>query len=98
LGSRVAACIPIIDDRFRPPFAGHKRATLPLNDPTAGRGCSTIAPAVQFIFAGKAHPQDEPGKELIRELIGLIAQPEFRGKVVFVEDYDINVAGTWARG
>src|SRR5262249_6845464 len=46
---------------------------------------------VQFIYAGKAHPKDHPGKELIAEIMQLARRPELRRRVVFLEDYDINV-------
>ena len=47
---------------------------------------------VQFLFAGKAHPDDHPGKELVRELVHHIQEPRFRPYMVFLEDYDIIVA------
>jgi starch phosphorylase len=47
---------------------------------------------VQFIFAGKAHPQDTGGKELIQRVVQQSRKPEFRRRVVFIEDYDMNVA------
>ncbi len=46
---------------------------------------------VQIIFAGKAHPADEPGKRLIRKISNLRHDPRFANRVVFVEDYDMNV-------
>jgi starch phosphorylase len=46
---------------------------------------------VQFIFAGKAHPKDEPGKELIKNIANTRLDPRFRNRIVFIEDYDINV-------
>jgi starch phosphorylase len=53
---------------------------------------------VQLIFAGKAHPHDEPGKELIRELIQVTERPAFRSRLVFLEDYDLNVARHLVQG
>ncbi len=47
---------------------------------------------VQLIFAGKAHPADAPGKQLIKRIANLRHDPRFAGRVVFIEDYDINVA------
>jgi starch phosphorylase len=47
---------------------------------------------VQIIFASKAHPRDEPGKVLIREIVHLARQPEFRRRIVFLEDYDHVIA------
>ena len=46
---------------------------------------------IQLIFAGKAHPADEPGKQLIKNIANLRRDPRFAGKIAFVEDYDINV-------
>jgi glycogen phosphorylase len=47
---------------------------------------------VQFVFAGKAHPRDHGGKELIAEIQHMARRPELRRRVVFIEDYDMNVA------
>jgi starch phosphorylase len=47
---------------------------------------------VQIIFAGKAHPADRPGQEFIRRVYQYAQQPEFAGKIVFLEDYDIDMA------
>ena len=52
---------------------------------------------VQLIFAGKAHPDDQPGKELLRTVYQASLLPDLRSRIVFVEDYDINVARTWCR-
>ncbi|MEE2781238.1 MAG: alpha-glucan family phosphorylase, partial [Planctomycetota bacterium] len=53
---------------------------------------------IQFIFSGKAHPADEPGKKLIQEIANLRHDPRVGGRVVFVEDYDINVARHLVQG
>ena len=47
---------------------------------------------MQIVFAGKAHPADEPGKALIQFVYQMSQQPGFAGRIVFVEDYDINIA------
>ncbi len=47
---------------------------------------------VQIIFAGKAHPKDNMGKELIKKIVSLAREEKFRNKIVFLEDYDINIA------
>jgi starch phosphorylase len=73
-------------------FATYKRADLVLQD--LDRLHALIANPdrpIQIIFAGKAHPADEPGKGLIRKIANLRNDPRFAGRVVFVEDYDINV-------
>ena len=53
---------------------------------------------VQFIFAGKAHPRDHGGKELIAEILHIARRPEFRRRIVFLEDYDMNVARYLVQG
>ncbi len=53
---------------------------------------------VQFIFAGKAHPQDEPGKQLIREIINTGRQYEQKLRLVFIPNYNIWSAGTMTQG
>jgi starch phosphorylase len=53
---------------------------------------------VQFIFAGKAHPQDKGGKEVIAELMHFARRPELRRRMVFLEDYDMNIARYLAQG
>jgi starch phosphorylase len=53
---------------------------------------------VQILFAGKAHPRDHGGKELIAEILHTARRPEFRRRVVFLEDYDINVARYLVQG
>jgi starch phosphorylase len=53
---------------------------------------------IQFIFAGKAHPRDHGGKELIAEIMQFARRPEFRRRVVFLEDYDMNVARYLVQG
>src|SRR4029079_4468080 len=52
---------------------------------------------VQMVFAGKAHPADREGQDFIRQLF-LLAQGEFRGKLVFLEDYDMEVARMMVQG
>jgi starch phosphorylase len=53
---------------------------------------------VQIIFAGKAHPRDHGGKELIAEILHTARRPEFRRRIVFLEDYDINMARVLVQG
>ncbi|MCG3193635.1 MAG: Glycogen phosphorylase [Thermoanaerobaculia bacterium] len=74
-------------------FATYKRATLLLKDRDRLRRLllSDDRP-VQFIFAGKAHPQDNDGKALIKEIVSLGQDPDFRNRVVFLEDYDMVVS------
>ena len=53
---------------------------------------------VQLVFAGKSHPHDVPGKQLLQQVARLTRDPAFAGKVVFVEDYDINVGRHLVQG
>jgi glycogen phosphorylase len=74
-------------------FATYKRATLLfdkldwLREIVAGEGRPVV-----FIFAGKAHPADEPGKEMIKRVHQVANMPEFEGHVLFVEGYDLRLA------
>ena len=73
-------------------FATYKRANLILAD--IERLASMVNDPkrpVQFVFAGKAHPHDEPGKRVLQQIAELMRDPRFADKFVFVEDYDINV-------
>jgi len=74
-------------------FATYKRATLLLLDAERLRArlLDPVHP-VQLMIAGKAHPRDDAGKELIRQLIHFASDPEIRRRVVFLEDYDMSVA------
>lgn len=53
---------------------------------------------VQFIFAGKAHPADKAGQDLIKYIVEISKRPEFLGKILFVQNYDINLAKTLLQG
>ncbi|MGH9547127.1 MAG: alpha-glucan family phosphorylase, partial [Terriglobales bacterium] len=94
----------LLDERaltigFARRFATYKRADLILadiekltsmvNDPKR---------PLQFIFAGKAHPRDEPGKKMLQQIAKLMRHLEFADKFVFVEDYDINVGRHFVQG
>ena len=80
-------------------FATYKRATLLLRDADRlGRILNDSQHPVQIIFAGKAHPRDEAGKELIRQIVNLARRPEFRRRIVFLEDYDMAVARYLVQG
>jgi len=80
-------------------FATYKRADLLMTD--IERMADMLSDAdrpIQLIFAGKAHPADEPGKGLIRRVANLRHDPRFAGRVAFIEDYDINVARHMVHG
>jgi glycogen phosphorylase len=80
-------------------FATYKRANLILTD--IERLVSMVNDPnrpVQFVFAGKAHPLDEPGKRILQQIAEMMRDPKFRDKFVFVEDYDINVGRHFVQG
>jgi len=74
-------------------FATYKRATLLFRDQERiKRLLHDPFRPVQLIFSGKAHPADEPGKAFIQTICQMSKQPDFVGKIIFVEDYDANIA------
>jgi glycogen phosphorylase len=74
-------------------FATYKRATLLLRHPERLRSLLLDHDRpVQFVFAGKAHPADEPGKEMIRQIEMYARQLDVRHRFVFLPDYDMQVA------
>jgi len=80
-------------------FATYKRANLLLQD--MDRLTALINDAdrpIQFIFAGKAHPRDNPGKDLIRQIVHTARQDKYRHAMVFLADYDMNVARYLVQG
>jgi starch phosphorylase len=80
-------------------FATYKRATLLFSDTDRlARLCGDATRPIQFVFAGKAHPSDEGGKQLIRQIIELSHDSRFAGRLVFVEDYDVNIGRHLVQG
>jgi starch phosphorylase len=80
-------------------FATYKRANLILGDMQRFLKIITnSARPVQFVFAGKAHPADKPGQELLRRVHEATLMPELRGRIMFIEDYDINVGRHLVQG
>jgi starch phosphorylase len=80
-------------------FATYKRANLVLAD--IERLASMVNDPkcpVQFLFAGKAHPHDEPGKRVLQQIAELMRDSKFSNKFVFIEDYDINVGRYLVQG
>ncbi len=80
-------------------FATYKRANLLLAD--MERLASMVNDAkrpVQFVFAGKAHPHDEPGKQVLQQIARMMRDSDFANKFVFIEDYDINVGRYLVQG
>ncbi len=80
-------------------FATYKRATLLFRDPERLKKILTREERpVQIILSGKAHPQDKEGKELIHKVIEMANRPELRKHIVFIENYDIEVARNLVQG
>jgi starch phosphorylase len=80
-------------------FATYKRATLLLYD------LERLVPLfesesrpIQIVFAGKAHPSDQPGKYLLQQIAELMSRPPFAGRLLFLEDYDINLGRHLVQG
>jgi starch phosphorylase len=80
-------------------FATYKRANLILAD-MQGLAAMVNDPKrpVQFLFAGKAHPHDEPGKRVLQQIAERMRDSEFADRFVFIEDYDINVGRYLVQG
>ncbi|MBV8961212.1 MAG: alpha-glucan family phosphorylase, partial [Actinobacteria bacterium] len=102
--SDVAWCAEALDPRiltigFARRFAPYKRATLLLSQPERLKALllSSERP-VQLVFAGKAHPADDAGKEMIKQIVQFSRDPEVRHRMAFVPDYDIAVARTMYQG
>jgi starch phosphorylase len=80
-------------------FATYKRATLVLSDVARlKRILNHPTMPVQVVIAGKAHPNDHPGKTLIREIVTLSRDPEICKRLIFVEDYGIELARELVQG
>ncbi len=80
-------------------FATYKRAALMLQDIDALAALvNDPRRPVQFVFAGKSHPKDQPGKQLLQQIARLKHDPRFAGKILFLEDYDINVGRRLVHG
>jgi starch phosphorylase len=80
-------------------FATYKRGSLVMRDPERLlRIVNNPQRPVQIIFAGKAHPMDEPGKLIIQQVYRMLKRAEFGGRMVFLEDYDINLARYLVQG
>ena len=102
--AEVAAATEVLDPSaltigFARRFATYKRATLIFKDvERLDAILNNKSHPVQFIFAGKAHPKDEEGKRLIQAIYQMTKEERFRRKIVFIENYDINVARYMVEG
>jgi starch phosphorylase len=103
-GEEIARAEEVLDPTaltigFARRFATYKRAALLLTDLDRVRKLTGDPERpVQLVFAGKAHPQDKGGKELIRSIVHASRDPLLRGKVVFLEDYDMRIARAMVSG
>ena len=89
----------ILTIAFARRFAVYKRVNLMLHDPDRLEAIlNSETQPVQIIFAGKAHPQDHEGKEMIKRLVQFARRPSVRHRIVFLEDYDINMARHLVQG
>jgi starch phosphorylase len=80
-------------------FATYKRATLIFSDPERlSKLLNDPARPVQLVFAGKAHPADAPGQEFIRRIQQFSGDPRFAGRILFLEDYDMELGRALTRG
>lgn len=80
-------------------FATYKRAMLIFRDvERLLRMSLDIHRPVQFVFAGKAHPEDDPGKQLIQNIYNLAKNHRFGGRIAFIEDYDMHMARYMVQG
>jgi len=80
-------------------FVNYKRGNLLLKDPQRlVKLLNNPDRPVQIVFAGKAHPKDTEGKEIIRQIIHFASKYDVQRRIVFLEDYDINVARMLVRG
>ena len=102
--AEVAAAESVLDHDvltigFARRFAGYKRAALVLKDHERLEAllCDKDR-AIQIIFAGKAHPADRHGKELIQQIVRFAQRADAQRHIVFVEDYDINIARHLVQG
>jgi starch phosphorylase len=80
-------------------FAPYKRAGLILNNlDLLNELINDPQRPIQIVFSGKAHPADEPGKRILQDIIRISRDARFRGKIVFLENYDINRARHLVQG
>jgi len=80
-------------------FAGYKRAELMFRDPERlARILNAAGRPVQVIFAGKSHPNDDIGKHTLQRVYRRALDPQFGGRVAFVDDYDLHVAHFLVQG
>jgi phosphorylase/glycogen(starch) synthase len=101
---RMVEIIDTIDENaltigFARRFATYKRAHLLFSDlDQLSKLLNNPERPVQFIFAGKAHPADKAGQDLIKYIVEISHRPEFAGKIIFLENYDIELGKRLVKG
>jgi glycogen phosphorylase/synthase len=101
---KIYQILDAIDDKtltigFARRFATYKRAHLLFNDlQRLSRIVNNKKMPVQIIYAGKAHPADNAGQDLIKHIIEISRREEFRGKIIFLEDYDMELGAALTQG
>jgi starch phosphorylase len=99
LGTRHAFDTDALTIGFARRFATYKRAGLLFGDPERlGRLLASEERPLQIVFAGKAHPADEGGKDLIAQVVRFTRDPRSHGRVVFLEDYEMTLARFLVQG
>ena len=80
-------------------FATYKRAQLLFRDPERLSAIvNNPEMPVQFLFAGKAHPNDKAGQDVMKHIVAISKRPEFAGKILFLQNYDMDLAKVLVRG
>ncbi len=80
-------------------FATYKRASLLFTDlERLNQIVNNPQRPVQFVFAGKAHPNDKPGQDLIKMIVEVSLMPQFVGKIIFLQNYDMDIARHMVQG
>jgi starch phosphorylase len=96
---RQALSLDALTIGFARRFATYKRANLLLQDvELLASLVNDPQTPIQFVFAGKAHPRDQPGKQVLQQIAKLMQDPRFAGKLLFLEDYDINLGRYLVQG
>jgi starch phosphorylase len=99
VGSGVLLAPEALTIGFARRFATYKRASLLFHDvERLLRIITNPARPVQIVFAGKAHPADTPGKQMLQEVYQTTRDPRFEGRIAFVVDYDLHMAHVLVQG
>jgi starch phosphorylase len=99
IGSGILLDPDVLTIGFARRFATYKRANLVFHDvERLIRILTDSARPVQLVFAGKAHPADVPGKQLLEEVYRTTCDPRFAGRIAFLENYDMHIAHVLVQG